>query len=121
MNKHFKKQAAYLLILLMMIVPLTSAFGQSFSCNMSDNTTTADAQPGTMMADHDCCEKPEKTLCLHCDECDCDHAQANFNLISLENDELIYPQLASFDSVTYTFQVFATFSSLYRPPRNFSK
>jgi membrane protease subunit (stomatin/prohibitin family) len=119
MNILFKKLATYLLILSMMGVPLVSAFGQSFSCNKSDVATAIEAQQNTMAADHNCCEKPEKVLCMHCGECDCDHAQGSFNLITLESNNLTLPHSSSFGTVSYTFQLLDSLTSLYRPPRIF--
>ena len=103
----------------MMSVPLVSAFGQSFSCSKSDVITITKAQQNTMATDHDCCEKPEKSLCTHCDECDCDNAQGNFNIITFESNDLHFPHSTSFATVSYTFQTSDTLTSLYRPPRKF--
>ena len=118
MRKSFQKLASFLLIITMMGAPLVSAFGQSFSCPMqADSSSMMETVKNSMPADHDCCEKPEKIHCMHCDECDCDQAQANLNAIKFEMVNLIFTAPAQFKKVSLSAQTTKILSTLYRPPR----
>ena len=120
MHKMFQKLATFVLIITMMGAPLASAFGQSFSCDMQlDSTTIQYTVKNTINADHNCCEKPEKTHCSHCDECDCDNAQINLNAIHVDTVEFALTPATQFATTFYTIQVTKLLSSLYRPPRKF--
>jgi len=122
MRKSFQKLASFLLIITMMGTPLVSAFGQSFSCPMqADSSSMMETVKNSMPADHDCCEKPEKVLCTHCDECDCDQAQANLNAIKFETVNLIFTAPAQFKNVSHSTRSSTLLSALYRPPRKISK
>ena len=118
MRNSFQQLASFLLIITMMSAPLASAFGQSFSCGMqADSSAMMETVKNSMPADHDCCEKPEKILCTHCDECDCDQAQANLNAIKFESVSLIFTAPAQFKNVSHSTQTTKILSTLYRPPR----
>jgi len=120
MPKSFHKLATFVLIMIIMSTPLVSAFGQSFSCDMqADSSAMIETTKNSMPANHDCCEKPEKNLCSHCDECECDHAQANLTAIKIEAVDLIFTVSTQFETIFHTVQTTKTLSSLYRPPRSF--
>ena len=120
MNILFKKFATYLLILSMLSVPLVSAFGQSFSCVKKPVSSMMLDSQQNMMTNHHCCEEPKKTLCSHCDECDCDNVHSNVNLINVGSHDLILADSAVFDTIIYAFHITDSFAPLYRPPREFS-
>ncbi len=116
----FQKLASFLLIITMMGAPLISAVGQSFSCAMQVDFRTimeVEVVESSMPMDHDCCEKSEKILCTHCDECDCDQAQANLNAIKFETVNLIFISPAQYIRASQLAHITKTRSTLYRPPR----